>query len=256
MSEELKIAVVTGAGRGIGLSIARRLAKDGWSLDLCGLDEGEMAEAVSELGSAVLAHEVFDLRDRSATDSWCQRVAERHTRVDALVHNAGVGGPDHEDPGAAADWLEEAVSVNATAVFRISRALTGLLPDRRGRVVVIASVLGKMGVPAFSAYCASKAAVLGLVRGMALDLARRGVTVNAICPGWTDTAMAQQGFEALASSGGITPEEARVEVEKNLPLGRIVDPSEVASLVAWLTSEEAGALSGQAITMSAGDLQR
>mgnify|MGYP001801311930 CR=1 FL=1 len=177
--------------------------------------------------------------------------------MDVVVQNAGVGGPDQEDDLATMAHLDEVLEVKAGAPHRIARALApAFREDGRGRMVVVASVLGKMGVPGFSAYCASKAAAIGLTRAMALDLARRRVTVNAVCPGWTDTAMAQQGFDALAADHEGNPARARTAVEKGLPLGRIVDPDEVAGLVAFLAGPDAGAMSGQAITMSAGDLQR
>ncbi len=251
------VAVVTGAGRGIGRAIASRLAAEGYALELANLDRDELDEVVAELGAAVIAAEAFDLRDHAATDRWLDALRGRHEALDVLVLNAGVGGPDPEDDEAALDHLRAVTAVNAEAPFRIVRALArSLRSDGRGRVVLVASVLGKMGVAGFSAYCASKAATIGLTRALALDLAPRRITVNAVCPGWTDTAMARQGFEAVAAKMAATPTEARAEVESKLPLGRIVRPDEVASLVAWFASADAGALSGQALTMSAGDLQR
>ena len=259
MSIETRVALVTGAGRGIGRSIALRLAKEGYALELCNLDAAELDHCVAELAAAdakVIGAESFDLRDRNATDEWLRRLRGRHERIDALVHNAGVGGPDPEDQDEALKHLEEVLAVNATAPLRITRGLAKLLPEGSARVVIIASVLGKMGVPGFSAYCSSKAAAIGLVRALASDLARRRITVNGVCPGWTDTAMAQQGFEAIAGDLDTDPAGARAIVEEGLPLGRIVNPDEVAGLVAFLLGPDAGSMSGQCMTMSAGDLQR
>ncbi|MCB9834078.1 MAG: SDR family oxidoreductase [Planctomycetes bacterium] len=251
------IAIVTGAGRGIGRAIAEHLAADGCRLELANLDQGELDEVVTALGPAVIGARAFDLRDRAATDAWLAELGARHARIDQLVLNAGVGGPDPVDDDLALAHLRELCAVDALAPFRIVRGLAPVIrSDGLGRIVVVASVLGKMGVAGFAAYCAAKAAAIGLVRALALDLAPRRITVNAVCPGWTDTAMAEQGFAALAASQGRTPAEARRQVEKGLPLGRIVRPEEVASLVAWLLSEGAGAMTGQALTMSAGDLQK
>lgn len=253
-----RTALITGAGRGIGRAIARRFAADGWALELTDVLADDLAATVEELSASVaVCGEPLDLRDRPAQDAWIESVRGRHETLDALVHNAGVGGPDAEDEDDFLAHLEHVIAVNVTAVMRLTRGLLDLVPkDGSGRIVVLGSVLGKMGVPRFSAYCASKAATLGFVRALALDLARHRITVNAICPGWTDTAMARQGFEAIAAADGITPEEARANVEKGLPLGRIVQPEEIAGLAAFLAGPDAGAMSGQAITMSAGDLQR
>lgn len=252
------LAVVTGAGRGIGAAIARRLAVEGYRLELTNLDADELAAVREELAPLTPTHaEACDFRDREATEAWLEGLCSREPRMDVLVLNAGVGGPDSEDDAATLAHLDEVLEVNAGANHRITRALAkSFRADGRGRIVMIASVLGKMGVPGFSAYCASKAAAIGLTRALAQDMARQRVTVNAVCPGWTDTAMAQQGFEALAGEHGGDVVASRAAVEKGLLLGRIVKPEEVAGMVAFLAGPDAGAMSGQAITMSAGDLQR
>ncbi|MEZ6196393.1 MAG: SDR family oxidoreductase [Planctomycetota bacterium] len=257
-TNEPRVAVVTGAGRGIGRAIAERLSLEGFALELTGLDGAELAEtahALSHHGPVYAAS--CDFRRRDELDRWLAELAARRPRIDVLVHNAGVGGPDPEDDRALLTHLDHLLEVNASAVHRITRELAPCLAeDGRGRVVIVASVLGKMGVPGFSAYCASKAAAIGLARAMALDLAKRSITVNAVCPGWTDTAMALQGFEAIAAAGDGDAARARAEVERGLPLGRIVRPDEVAGLVAFLAGPDAGAMTGQALTMSAGDLQK
>jgi 3-hydroxybutyrate dehydrogenase len=252
------LAVVTGGGRGIGRAIAERLADEGYRLELTGLEAEDLERTRADLATKTSVHaEACDFRDRHALDAWLEGLLAREPQIDVLVQNAGVGGPDADDDAETLAHLDHVLEVNAGAVHRIARGLAKhLRDDGRGRVVIVASVLGKMGVPGFSAYCASKAAAIGLTRAMALDLARHGVTVNAVCPGWTDTAMAQQGFEALASDHGGDVGAARAAVEKGLPLGRIVRPEEVAGMVAFLAGPDAGAMSGQALTMSAGDLQR
>ncbi|MCA9321244.1 MAG: SDR family oxidoreductase [Planctomycetes bacterium] len=260
MSENAEplIAVVTGAGRGIGRAIAKRLATDGYRLELCNLDAAELESTRRVLPpGAVVGAEAFDLTDPGAHETWMKGLLDRHASLDVLVANAGIGGPDAATEAEALAHLRRVLAVNVTAVMRtVRRFAPALRRDGRGRVVVVASVLGKMGVPGFSAYCASKASVIGFVRAVALELARKRITINAVCPGWTDTAMAQQGFEAIAAATGTTVEVARAQVEAGLPLGRIVRPEEIAGLVAFLAGPDCGAMSGQAITMSAGDLQK
>ena len=258
MSAAQRVTVITGAGRGIGAALARRFAALGHRLELTNLDAAELEVVRGELPAQTVAGSAaFDLRDRRACESWIRGIRERHARLDVLLLNAGVGGPDPEDDVEALFHLRQVLEVNATAVMRAMRGLGDLLPgDGSGRIVVTASILGRMGVAGFSAYCASKAAVIGLVRAAALEFARKRITVNAICPGWTDTAMAQQGFEAIARAGAGDPVAARREVEAGLPLGRIVRPEEVAGLAAFLAGPDAGAMTGQALLMDGGDLQK
>jgi ketoreductase len=255
------LALVTGGGRGIGREIALELALRGYDLELTALDAAEarrtheLLAALREPPAARTA--VFDLHDRAATATWALGLRTRESVLEVLVHNAGVGGPDPASDELALAHLETVLDLNAGAVLRVTREALSLIPtDGSGRIVIVASILGRMGVAGFAAYCSSKAAVIGLGRAMARDLAKKKITVNMICPGWTDTAMAQQGFEAIAAATGTTPDEARKNVEAGLPLGRIVRPAEVAQLVAFLASPGAAAMTGQTINMCAGDLQR
>lgn len=251
-----KTAIVTGAGRGIGRAIALCMAQAGYNLQLtdCLLDELEETRQLIDSASVVQCS-VVDLRDRAATSEWTRSLVQAAAPAQALILNAGVGGPDPNDDQEALEHFEHLMDVNAGAVMRCARDLMPLLPtDGNGRIVIIASILGRMGVAGFNAYCASKAATIGLMRAMAQDMASEKITVNAICPGWTETAMAQQGVEAIAAATGSSPAEQHLAISQGLPLGRMVRPEEVASLAAWLAGPDAGSITGQSLTMSSGDL--
>lgn len=251
------VALVTGAGRGIGRAIAARLAAAGFDLEMTVHESKDIDNAEAAAAGVASRTTCVDFTDRGATDRWLADVKTRRTSLTAIVHNAGVGGPDDPDEAAEERHLDRVLAINATAPMRISRALLPIVPrDGSGRVVIIASVLGRMGVAGFAAYCTSKSAVIGLGRAMARDVAKHRITVNMICPGWTETAMAYQGFGAIAAATGKTPAEARRDVEAGLPLGRIVQPSEVAALVEFLVSPGAAMMTGQTINMCAGDLQK
>lgn len=255
-TESRRIALVTGAARGIGRALAECLAESGYNLVLTDRLEPELLKTAERVAhGCTVQTKTLDLCDRGASTAWAAELREAKPQIDALVLNAGVGGPDPLNDQDALAHFEHVMDVNAGATMRTARDLSPLLPrDGTGRIVIVASILGRMGVAGFSAYCASKAATIGLMRAMARDLAPDRITVNAICPGWTDTAMAQQGFEALAAERGTSVEDQRRAISDALPLGRIVQPSEVASLAAWLCGPDSGTLTGQTLTMSAGDL--
>jgi NAD(P)-dependent dehydrogenase (short-subunit alcohol dehydrogenase family) len=165
--------------------------------------------------------------------------------LDALVANAGIGG--RNDPGDEDRW-EDIVRTNLDGTYWCCRAAEPHLPDC-GRIVVTASILARIGVSGYTGYCASKAGLLGLVRALAAELAPRQIQVNAICPGWVDTEMAWQGFDAME---GLTREEAYADAMREVPLRRMSPPEEIAGTVAWLLSDDARGVTGQAIDQNNG----
>jgi len=179
-------------------------------------------------------------------------VVARWGRIDILVNGAGLSGPTPlEDPD---DSLWNAIlSTNLTAVFRITREAAPFLPAG-GRVLNVSSVLGRFGVAGFAAYAASKHGVIGLTRTFALELASRQITVNALVPGWVETEMAREGFRRLGEQTGGGEEEGRRVAAKMAPLGRVLEPEEVAGLAAYLASDEARSITGQAITIDGGQV--
>jgi NAD(P)-dependent dehydrogenase (short-subunit alcohol dehydrogenase family) len=223
-----KHVVVTGAGTGIGRAIARRLAEEGARLTLLARDETRLRDVVP--GAATKS---VDIRDRDAVQ------AAFDEPLDALVANAGIGGPN--EPGAADRW-DDIVQTNLHGTYWCCRAAEPRLADG-GRIVVTSSILARIGVPGYTAYCASKAGLLGLVRALAAELAPRRIQVNAVCPGWVNTDMAWEGIDAMPG----TREEALELAMGEVPLGRMSEPEEIAGTVAWLLSPDAIGVTGQAI---------
>jgi NAD(P)-dependent dehydrogenase (short-subunit alcohol dehydrogenase family) len=224
-----KHVVVTGAGTGIGRAIAERLAAEGARLTLLARDESRLRVVVP--GATTKS---VDIRDHDAV------LAAFDEPLDALVANAGIGGPNE---AGASDRFDDIVQTNLFGTYWCARAAEPQLADG-GRIVVTSSILARIGVPGYTAYCASKAGLLGLVRALAAELAPRRIQVNAICPGWVDTDMAWQG---LSEWPGLTPEEAWEIAQREVPLRRMSQPAEIAGTVAWLLSEDALGVTGQAI---------
>ena len=244
-----RVAFVTGASRGIGEAIARRFAAEGARVALAARDYAACQRIASEIAAAggeAIAISCDVTLPASVSDA-IAGVAARWRRLDVLVNNAGLGGPTPLDDPDDSRW-NAILATNVTATFRVTRQAAPFLPEG-GRVINMSSVLGRFGVPGFSAYCASKHAVIGLTRALALELAPRKITVNAICPGWVETEMAREGFRRIAGE-----EKGRDLAAKMAPLGRVLDPGEVAGLAAYLASDDARSLTGQAIVIDGGQV--
>jgi NAD(P)-dependent dehydrogenase (short-subunit alcohol dehydrogenase family) len=241
-----KAAIVTGASRGIGEAIARRFAAEGARVLLAARDVAAIERIAREL-TAQNADAFPIVCDVTKEPSILDVVAEAVRRfggIDVLVNNAGLGGPtplDDRDVAADEKW-------DAIVATNLTRAASPHL-SRGGRVINLSSVLGRFGVPGFAAYCASKHGVIGLTRALALELAPRDITVNAICPGWVETEMARQGFSRFGSV-----EKGREAAAKMAPLQRVLEPEEIAGLAAYLASDDARSVTGQAIVADGGQV--
>ena len=247
-----KAAIVTGASRGIGEAIARRFAAEGARVLLAARDVAAIERIARELTAqnAEAFPIVCDVTKETSILDVVAEAVRRFGGIDVLVNNAGLGGPtplDDRDVAADEKW-DAIVATNLTAVFRLTRAASPHL-SRGGRVINLSSVLGRFGVPGFAAYCASKHGVIGLTRALALELAPRDITVNAICPGWVETEMARQGFSRFGSV-----EKGREAAAKMAPLRRVLEPEEIAGLAAYLASEDARSVTGQAIVADGGQV--
>lgn len=223
--------LVTGGTRGIGRAIAARFLADGAEVLICGRHE-----PIDPLLGAQFR--VCDVADPDSVAALFAPI----DHLDVLVNNAGLAGVD---PLTGDETLWRSIlATNLDGSYRCAKAAIDRLPDRTGRIINIASILGLRAVPDQIAYCAAKHGVVGLTRALALALAPRGITVNAICPGWVDTEMAQGRFVDL----GLTP----AAVAQTIPTGKITTADDVAALVAWLAAPEAANLTGQAIVLDGG----
>lgn len=251
-----KKALVTGASRGIGRAIARRLAAEGAVVAVGVRKDEDGASVVAEIeASGGRAQAVrLDVADAASVATGVERAARPDRRLDVVVNNAGSGGPTPLTGDARSDEaFSRIVDVNLTGTWRVVRAVLPFLSEG-GRIVNLSSVVGRFGVAGMAAYCAAKHGVIGLTRTFALELAPRGVTVNAVCPGWVDTEMAWDGFRRMAKSNGISEEEAFQAAARMAPLGKVLAPEEIAGLVAYLASSEARNVTGQAIVIDGGQV--
>jgi len=241
--------VVTGAGRGIGKAIALRLARDGATLSIFARGEDALHQTAEEVGGAFVR--AVDIRDTAQVDDAFAAAAQANGPIHALVANSGVGGPN--EPGEN-DRFDDLVATNLLGTYRCIRAAQRALasgPERRD-VVVIASILARIAVPGYTGYSASKAGLLGLVRSLAAELAPENVQVNAICPGWVDTDMAWEGIDLMAEAMGTSRDDAYASAMREVPLGRMGRPEDVAGTVAWLLSADSRGVTGQAIDQNGG----
>jgi NAD(P)-dependent dehydrogenase (short-subunit alcohol dehydrogenase family) len=257
MSGELggRHALVTGGGRGIGAAIATRLADGGAVLTLVGRDAARLDAAAAALPAGAIARAITcDITDATAVAAAFAAARERHGPIEILVNNAGQAG---SAPLRRTDdelW-QRMLAVNLTGTFLCTRAaLPGMLAAGHGRIVNIASTAALRGYAYSAAYAAAKHGVLGLTRSLALEVARSNITVNAVCPGFSDTELVQQSIANVVAKTGRTPEEAAAEFTKFNPQGRLVNPAEVAETVAWLCSDGAAAITGQAVSVSGGEV--
>ena len=251
-----KTALVTGAGRGIGRAIAIRLAAEGAHVAVGARRESDGAAVVAEIASAGGSAQtvLLDVVDAASVATGVERAARPDRRLDILVNNAGIGSPSPFDGDVRSDeaWAQ-ILDVNLTGTWRVCRAARPFLPDG-ARIVNISSVTGRFGVATMAAYCASKHGVIGLTRSLALELAPRKITVNAVCPGWVDTDTGRSGIVRMGKALQKSVEEAFALAEKMAPLGEVLSPPEVAGLVAYLASPEARNMTGQALVLDGGQV--
>jgi len=250
-------AVVTGGGTGIGAASALALARLGAHLTLMGRREEVLtgqAQAIREavVGSAVTAQPVDVAEASKVATAFAE--AQRAQPITILVNNAGAAeSAPFEKTGL--DLLERMLAINLKAAFLCTQAvLPAMLGAKYGRIINIASTAGLTGYAYVTAYVAAKHALVGLTRALALETAKRGVTVNAVCPGFTDTDLVARSVETIVAKTGRSADAARAELAKTNPMGRLVTPDEVASAVAYLALPSASAITGQAIVIAGGEV--
>lgn len=244
-------ALVTGGGRGIGRPIAAGLSRAGATVTVLGRNRPSLDEAVAS-GDAQAAV-VADVADQASVNAAIAEAAARQP-IDILIANAGAA---ESAPFAKSDaaMFQRMFDVNVMGVVHAVQAvLPGMKARGSGRIVAIASTAGLKGYAYVSAYSAAKHAVVGLVRSLALEVASSGITVNAVCPGFTDTDLVAASIDNIMSKTGRSREQAVAELAKHNPQGKLVTPAEVADCVLWLCGDGASAVTGQAIAVAGGEI--
>jgi ketoreductase len=249
-----KIALITGGGTGIGKAIAEELAKNGAKVALASRNENHVERAAAQLrasGLAVLALPM-NVRRKQEIERAVEQIVSEWGALHILVNNAGISGLSMIDDADDNKWYD-ILDTNLNGMYLVTKAVVKHMPDHAGgRIINISSVLGKFGVPGYTAYCTTKHGMIGFTRALALEVVGRGITVNAICPGWVETEMASMGINETAALQGITPEQFKAQAVAAVPIKRFLEADEVANLVCYVASEQARGITGQAINICGG----
>jgi NAD(P)-dependent dehydrogenase (short-subunit alcohol dehydrogenase family) len=246
-----RLVVVTGGAKGIGRAVSAAFAAAGDRIVITGRDRAALDEAARSLGDGSVGGKECDVTDERAVAELFGGLGE----VDVLVNNAGASTSAPLARTTLEDWQRQ-LEVNATGAFLCTRAAApGMLERGFGRIVTVASTAGRVGYRYTAGYTASKHAAVGLMRAVAAEFAGSGVTANAVCPAFVRTEMTARSVERIVHETGRTAQEAERSLAHTSPLGRLLEPGEVAAAVLYLASAEAGAINGQTLVLDGGGIQ-
>ncbi|MDF3154305.1 SDR family NAD(P)-dependent oxidoreductase [Mesorhizobium sp. XAP10] len=246
-----KHALVTGGGSGVGRAIALALAAAGIGVTICGRREAELAKVAGE--NDRISGIAADVTDEAAMAALYERAQAARGPFDIVVANAGMAGSAPAHKTALSDW-QRTLDVNLTGAFlTVKPALAGMAARKTGRIVFIASTAGLKGYAYVASYVAAKHGVIGLMRALAAETVKSGVTVNAVCPGFVETEMLEESIQRIIEKTGRSVEQARSSLASTNPQGRFIQPDEVAAAVLWLCGDAAQSITGQAISISGGE---
>jgi len=246
-----KHALVTGGGTGVGRAIALALAEAGAVVTICGRRKEQLASVTRE-NDRVFAI-AADVTDEAAMAALHADAERARGPFDLVVANAGMSGSSPAHRTSLADW-QHTLDVNLTGSFlTVKPALAGMTARKSGRIVFVASTAGLKGYAYVAPYVAAKHGVVGLMRALATELVRTGVTVNAVCPGFVETDMLQESVQRIIEKTGRTVEQARASLAATNPQGRFIQPQEVAAAVLWLCGDAAASITGQTLSLSGGE---
>jgi ketoreductase len=259
-----KRAIVTGGARGIGRAISLAFLREGASVFITGQSEESVSKGIEDLKAEYqkgqhsngmhLSGAVLDVRDQGSVDKAINAAMEHMGEVDVLVNNAGRGGGGPTVSTPEKVWFD-VIEVNLNGTYRMTRSVlarSGMMKQKWGRIINMASTGGKQGVQLAAAYTASKHGVVGFSKSLGLELAKSGVTVNAICPGFVETDLAKTARDSYARIWGVDSDEVLRRFEARIPIGRYVQPEEIAPLAVMLASDGSAAITAQAINVCGG----
>jgi NAD(P)-dependent dehydrogenase (short-subunit alcohol dehydrogenase family) len=247
-----RTVVVTGGGRGIGRAVALAFAEPGAHIVITSRTAAELDKTAADIEKkgAEATRITMDVSDEASVAHGFGKLHGRVTAVNVLVNNAGVGGGEVVQGSDVARW-KQTLDTNLFGMYLVSRQILPLIADG-GRIVNLSSVLGRFGVPGYTAYCASKHGVIGFTRALALELVKRKITVNAIAPGWVETDMAALGMAQGAKYAKVSFDEFKDQQISAVPIKRLIDPTEIAAMVKFLCSADASAITGQTYNICGG----
>jgi NAD(P)-dependent dehydrogenase (short-subunit alcohol dehydrogenase family) len=251
MAISFRHALVTGGGSGVGRAIALALAGEGVDVTICGRRIDALAATAKQ--SERIFPLAADVSDEAAMARLHEAAEAARGAIDIVVANAGMAISARADKTSLADW-QRTIDVNLTGSFlTVKPALKGMIARGRGRIVFVASTAGLKGYAYVAPYVAAKHGVVGLMRALAAETAKTGITVNAVCPGFVDTDMLSDSVQRIVEKTGRSVDDARASLAATNPQGRFIQPDEVAAAVLWLCNESAGSITGQAISISGGE---